>query len=71
MVPAAHGYFKVSDSKVNAHTVEFGEAAKSESGLHGMAVGAKALALTALELIEDPQLLARARAEFAAGKEAK
>jgi len=69
VLPGAHGYFRVSTGEVGAHTIEMAEASKSEEGLAGMVVGAKALALTALDLIEDPDLLARARAEFAAVEE--
>jgi len=68
VVPALHAYFKVSEAEVRSHTVEFQEAAKSEIGLAGMVTAAKALALTALDLIEDKGLLARARAEFQAGR---
>ena len=35
-----------------------------------MLVAAKAMALTALDLLTDPELLANARAEFAAGSAA-
>ena len=66
VVPAVHGYFKVSEQEVPAHTVEFREAARSETGLAGMVTAAKALALAALDLIEDPKLLAAARSEFEA-----
>jgi amidohydrolase len=64
VVPGVHGYFQVSDARVGAHTVEFGLAAKSEPGLAGMALGAKAMALTALDLIDEPGLLQQVRHEF-------
>jgi metal-dependent amidase/aminoacylase/carboxypeptidase family protein len=67
VVPAAHAYFQVSEARVGAHTVEFGLAAKSEQGLAGMVIGAKALALTALDLIDEPDLLKRVRCEFKEG----
>jgi len=63
VVPALHGYFKVSEQEVRSHTPEFREAAGSEAGLAGMVTAAKALALTALDLIEDPKLLAAARSD--------
>jgi amidohydrolase len=64
VVPALHAYFKVSDSIVGAHTVEFAEASAGETGLAGMVLGAKALALTAFDLIADPRLLAAAQQDF-------
>lgn len=67
ILPAAHGYFKVTDS-ARAHTPEFAEATCSEQGLAGMVIGAKALALTALDVINDPDLLQRAWSEFEAGR---
>jgi amidohydrolase len=67
LIPAVHAYFQVSEDRVGAHTVEFGLAAKSEQGLAGMVIGAKALALTALDLIDESDLLTRSRREFEAG----
>ena len=45
------------------HSEAFREAACSEKGLRSIALGAKALALTALDLLEDPDLLAAIRKE--------
>lgn len=64
ILPAVHAYFQVSENRVGAHTVEFGLAAKSEQGLAGMVIGGKALALTALDLIDEPDLMRRVRTEF-------
>ncbi|HZO87587.1 MAG TPA: amidohydrolase [Chthonomonadaceae bacterium] len=65
VVPAAHGYFQITTT-AQAHTPEFAEVARSEAGLAGMVTAAKALALTALDSIEDPALLEKARSEFQA-----
>lgn len=68
VVPGLHGYFQVGeDEELRAHTPAFAEATKSEAGLAGMVVAAKALALTALDLVDDPALLAAARREFEMG----
>ena len=45
------------------HSEAFREAACSEKGLRSIALGAKALVLTALDLLEDPDLLAAIRKE--------
>ena len=66
IVPGVHGYFRIAPTGTGAHTIEFAEASGSEAGLDGMVLGAKTLALTALDLIEDPALLAEAKREFEA-----
>ncbi|MEW6753524.1 MAG: peptidase dimerization domain-containing protein [Candidatus Latescibacterota bacterium] len=65
VVPALHAYFSVGPGEWRCHTHAFAEAARSPSGLEGMVVAAHAMALTALRLIHEPELLARVRAEFA------
>jgi amidohydrolase len=67
VVPGAHSYFKVSDQRVASHTTEFSAVANQRSALDGMIVAAKAMALTALDAVDDPEFLARARREFAEG----
>jgi amidohydrolase len=68
VVPGLHGYFKVGDGEdLRAHTTAFADATRSEAGLVGMVNAAKVLALTALDLVEDPGLLAAARREFETG----
>ena len=52
-----------------AHTDEFREAAVSERGDYALITGAKALALTALRLIYEPNILAEIKAEFQQRKE--
>ena len=54
-----------ADERLPAHSEAFREAACSRKGLDSIALGAKALALTALRLIESPELLAGIRAEHA------
>lgn len=66
--PAIHPYVKISD-EIN-HSPEFAHAAASARGMQGMLLAAKALALTALDLCEDPALLAAVNAEHAAYRQA-
>ena len=47
----------ISDAPVAGHSIEKVAACCAEKGLQSIALGAKALALTALELIRDPELL--------------
>ena len=57
VIPVIQPMIRISTVPVAGHSVEKREACRSESGLQSIALGAKALALTALELIEDPALL--------------
>ena len=64
-LPTIHPYVRISPDNVAGHSREFAEWAKSPLARAGMIAGAKALALTALDLVASPSELARAKAEFA------
>ncbi|MGV2942020.1 M20 family metallopeptidase [Mesobacillus sp. LC4] len=64
VVPTIHPYIKIGPDKLVAHTVPFREAAASQQGDEALLKGAKALALTALQLITDRELLTDIKAEF-------
>jgi hypothetical protein len=55
------------------HSVEFREASISERGMAAMLAAARAMALTAYDLLTQPDLLAEAKREFdgGAGKETR
>lgn len=65
-VPAIHPLVQIADFPVAWHTPEFREAAWSDRGQDGMRLAAKAMALTALDLLTRPGMLAAVKAEFAA-----
>ncbi len=65
IVPAIHPYIAIGPQGLIAHTPEFTQASNSSSGNEGLIIGAKALALTALEIIQKPALLQQIKAEFA------
>ena len=65
ILPVIQPMIRISDVPVAGHTVAKREAAASETGLRSIAVGAKALALTALDLLEQPGLLERIREDHA------
>ncbi|MCD6289654.1 MAG: M20 family metallopeptidase [Anaerolineae bacterium] len=54
VVPALHAYIAIADEGVAGHTPEFREAAVSPRGHEGLIAGAKALAMTAIDLLTDP-----------------
>lgn len=65
VVPTIQPTICITDGPTPWHSEESKAAARSEKGLRSIALGAKALALTALDLIEDPALLASIREEHA------
>ena len=67
-VPAIMPCIGLDCPDVMIHTAEFREATISEAGDNAMKWGAEALALTALEVMEDPDLLAAIKAEFEEAK---
>ena len=63
-VPSIHPMLAVSGPELSLHTAEFAAAAGSPSGDAGVLDGAVGLALTALDVLADPALLASVEAEF-------
>lgn len=57
VVPTIQPSISITDVPTPGHSEGFKAAACSEKGLRSIALGAKALALTALELLESPELL--------------
>ena len=65
VVPTIQPSICITDGPTPWHTEEARAAARSEKGLASVALGAKALALTALDLIEDPALLMKIKQDHA------
>ena len=65
VIPTIQPMIRISDMPVAGHSVEKKEACRSETGLRSIALGAKALALTALELILEPEKLAQIKKDHA------
>ena len=63
-MPALHGYFRVSENEVRAHSTPFAEASKSQMALSAMVSGAKALSAAALSFVRNAKFREKARAEF-------
>jgi metal-dependent amidase/aminoacylase/carboxypeptidase family protein len=64
VVPSIHPYIAIGPKDLPGHTVEFREAALSERGMKVMLVAAKAMALTAYDLLTQPAFLAEVQREF-------
>jgi len=68
VAPGIHPYVAIAPPDVLEHTPQFAAAAGSGDGMQGMMDGARALALTGLDLLADPALVDRVREEFLAAK---
>jgi amidohydrolase len=67
-LPTIHPYIRISPDGVPGHSRDFAQWARSPLARTGMVAGAKALALTALDLLASPDALARAKQDFAKGE---
>ena len=65
LVPAIHPYIAIAPEGTSNHTHAFAQAAASPTGLRGMTLGAKALALTAADLFTDAEFFESVKQEFA------
>jgi len=64
IVPSIHPFVAIAPKGVSTHSIEFARAAASESGTRGMLDAAKAMAMTAADLLASPALSAEVKAEF-------
>jgi amidohydrolase len=64
VVPAIHPSISIASSDVLSHSPEFAVAAASEKGHEGMMDAAKAMAMTAVDLLLDSEAIDRVRQEF-------
>jgi amidohydrolase len=67
-LPTIHPYVRISPDGVPGHSRDFARWARSPVARAGMVAGAKALALTALDLLASPEALRRAKEDFARGE---
>jgi amidohydrolase len=68
-LPSIHPYLAICDEGESlCHEHRFADCAASERGMATMLVAAKALARTALDLLEDPKLFGEVRREFEAAR---
>lgn len=65
VVPTIQPSIAICKPPIPCHSPEFAVAASSEEGHRMMLIAAKALALTALDLLADPERLQQVKAEFA------
>ncbi|MBS3812471.1 M20 family metallopeptidase [Candidatus Bipolaricaulota bacterium] len=63
-MPAIHGYIKIVEEGVPAHSQEFARAADSDEGYEGMIAAAKALAMTGVDVLGDGETFEKVRERF-------
>jgi metal-dependent amidase/aminoacylase/carboxypeptidase family protein len=68
VVPGIHAFVAIAGKEILLHSGEFATAAVSDRGVEGMLDAAKALAMTVVDLVADPDMLASVREEFEQSK---
>jgi metal-dependent amidase/aminoacylase/carboxypeptidase family protein len=64
VLPAIHPYIAISQESIPGHSTAFREAVAGQEAHENALVAAKALALTAIDVLADPAVLRKARSEF-------
>ena len=64
LVPSIHPHVAIAEKETLTHSPEFALAAASDRGIKGMLDAAKALAMTVVDLVANPETLARVKEEF-------
>jgi len=64
IVPSIHPTVAIAQVEVVAHSPEFASAAASEAGIQGLLDAAKALAMTVVDLVVNPEIVIRVKQEF-------
>jgi metal-dependent amidase/aminoacylase/carboxypeptidase family protein len=64
VLPAIHPYIAISDQTIPGHSTAFRDHAATPEALDRALTAAKALALTAIDVLAEPEMLAKARVEF-------
>lgn len=68
VTPAIHPSMQIGPQTLVSHTHEFCQAAASPEALSAMLLAAKAMALSGLDVLTNPELRQQIRAEFVAGR---
>ena len=64
LVPSIHPHIAIAGKEVFIHSPQFALAAASETGIKSMLDAAKALAMTVIDLLANPEIVARVKDEF-------
>ena len=64
VLPAIHPYIAISPEPIPGHSIAFREAVVGQEAHDNAIAAGKALALTAIDVLADPEILRKARSEF-------
>jgi len=64
LVPSIHSLIAIAPVEVAIHSHQFAAAAASEAGIQGMVDSAKALAMTVVDLLANPEVAIKVKEEF-------
>ena len=68
LVPSIHPSVAIAPMEVVTHSPQFASAAASEAGIHGLLDAAKALSMTVVDLVANPELVDKVKEEFRQNK---
>jgi metal-dependent amidase/aminoacylase/carboxypeptidase family protein len=68
LVPSIHPMVAITAGEATFHSPQFAEAAASEGGSRGLFDAAKALAMTVVDLLANPEMMIQIKKEFQGGK---
>ncbi len=68
VVPSIHPFVAIAPVEIATHSPQFASAAASEAGIHGLLDAAKALAMTVVDLVANPEIATKVKQEFRQNK---
>jgi len=68
LVPSIHPFVAIAPVEIATHSPQFASAAASEAGIHGLLDAAKALAMTVVDLVANPEIAIKVKQEFRQNK---
>ena len=68
LVPCIHPSVAIAPMEVVTHSPQFASAAASEAGIRGLLDAAKALSMTVVDLVANPEIVAKVKEEFRQNK---
>ncbi|MFC1957374.1 M20 family metallopeptidase [Chloroflexota bacterium] len=69
MVPGIHPHIAIAEKGITIHSPQFALTAASEAGTKGMVDAAKALAMTVVDLVANPETVTKAKEEFQSSRQ--
>ena len=64
LVPSIHPFVAIAPVGIALHSPQFASAAASEAGIQGLIDAAKALAMTVVDLVANPEIVSKVKEEF-------